>query len=101
MAAYPKMLREDRERAGLSLGQVAWRLGLSRTEYRELEAGERSPSFETWDRICKLYGWPQTFVGSAKRGRLRLGGSVKSSSYWVGAGLRSAVRCRVFGRRFG
>jgi hypothetical protein len=25
-------------------------------EYRELEAGERSPSFETWDRICKLFG---------------------------------------------
>jgi hypothetical protein len=18
--------------------------------------------FETWDRICKLYGWPQTFA---------------------------------------
>jgi Helix-turn-helix domain len=31
--------------------------------YRELEAGERRPSWETWDRICKLYGWPQTFVG--------------------------------------
>jgi hypothetical protein len=21
--------------------------------------------FETWDRICKLYGWPQTFAGKA------------------------------------
>jgi hypothetical protein len=31
-------------------------------EYRELKAGTRSPSFETWDRICKLYGSPQTFV---------------------------------------
>jgi hypothetical protein len=31
-------------------------------EYRELEAGERVPDFATWDRICKLYGWPQTFV---------------------------------------
>jgi hypothetical protein len=28
----------------------------------EPEAGARSPSFETWDRICKLFGWPQTFV---------------------------------------
>jgi hypothetical protein len=27
-----------------------------------IEAGARPPSFETWDRICKLYGWPQTFV---------------------------------------
>jgi hypothetical protein len=25
-----------------------------------VEAGARSPSFETWDRICNLYGWPQT-----------------------------------------
>jgi hypothetical protein len=24
-------------------------------EYRELEAGNRSPTFEKWDRICKLY----------------------------------------------
>ena len=30
-------------------------------EYRELEAGTLSPTFETWDRICKLFGWPQTF----------------------------------------
>ena len=29
-------------------------------EYLGLEAGGRSPNFETWDRICKLYGWPQT-----------------------------------------
>jgi hypothetical protein len=33
----------------------------------ELEAGTRWPSFETWDRICKLYGWPQTFVGAPER----------------------------------
>ena len=39
----------------------AWRLGLSVREYRELETGDRPPSFETWDRICKLYGWPRSF----------------------------------------
>ena len=27
-----------------------------------IAAGERVPSWETWDRICKLSGWPQTFV---------------------------------------
>ena len=27
------------------------------------EAGMRSPDWETFDRIWKLYGWPQTFVG--------------------------------------
>ena len=31
-------------------------------EYRELEAGTRSLSFERWDRIFKLYDWPQTLV---------------------------------------
>jgi hypothetical protein len=30
----------------------AWRFGLTVREYRELEAGTRSPTFETWDRIC-------------------------------------------------
>jgi hypothetical protein len=46
-------------------GKVAWRLGVKPQEYRDLEAGTRSPDFETWDRICKRYGWPQTFlVGS-------------------------------------
>jgi len=45
----------------------ALRLGLATSggelrEYRELEAGARSPTFETWDRICKMFGWPQTFA---------------------------------------
>ncbi len=31
-------------------------------EYRELEAGARYPNWETFDRICKLHGWPQTFA---------------------------------------
>lgn len=58
----PTMLEHDRRQAGWSVGQAAWRLGMSVGEYRELEAGARSPSWETFDRICKLYGWPQTFV---------------------------------------
>ena len=28
--------------------------------YREFEVGELLPNFETWDRICKTLGWPQT-----------------------------------------
>jgi hypothetical protein len=31
-----------------------------------MEAGGRVPDNEVWDRMCKLYGWPQTFVGSAR-----------------------------------
>jgi predicted transcriptional regulator len=61
---FSKMLEDDRRRAGWSMGQVAWRLGVSVRDYGELEAGARSPSFETWDRICKLFGWPQTFASS-------------------------------------
>jgi transcriptional regulator with XRE-family HTH domain len=57
------MLEHDRKRAGWSVGEAAWRLGVSVREYRKLEAGDRSPDFGTWDRICKLYGWPQTFPG--------------------------------------
>ncbi len=62
VAAFPDMLRRDRERWGMGESQAAWRFGVSRPEYRELEAGTRLPTFETWDRICKLYGWPQTFI---------------------------------------
>jgi len=66
MAMLPALLEQDRKRAGWSVGQAAWRLGVSIREYRELEAGFRSPSFETWDPICKLYGWPQTFASSTR-----------------------------------
>jgi hypothetical protein len=61
------MNKKDRERRGFTIGQVAWRLGVTPHEYRELEAGIHSPDFETWGRICKLYGWPQTFVEGSPR----------------------------------
>ena len=47
MAAFPGILEHDRKQAGWSVGQAAWRLGVSIREYRELEAGTRSPSFES------------------------------------------------------
>jgi hypothetical protein len=37
-------------------------LGIMKAECRALEAGDAFPDFETWDRICELYGWPQTFA---------------------------------------
>jgi hypothetical protein len=60
----PDVLRRDRERWGMRECYAAWRFGVNVREYRELEAGDRMPDFETWDRICKLYGWPQTFADS-------------------------------------
>jgi ribosome-binding protein aMBF1 (putative translation factor) len=56
VAAFPDLFRNDRERRGFTVGQVAWRLGVKPAEHRRLEAGEQSPDFETWDRICKLHG---------------------------------------------
>jgi hypothetical protein len=41
---------------------AAWFIGVSVREYREIEAGERFPDSATCERICSLYGWPQTFV---------------------------------------
>jgi transcriptional regulator with XRE-family HTH domain len=61
------MFREDRERSGLTVDEIAWRLGVTRPEYRELEAGKRFPTFVTWNRICKLHGWPQRFEAEADR----------------------------------
>ena len=42
-----------RRRAGWSVVRAA----------QELEAGERSPNWEEFDRICETFSWPQTFVG--------------------------------------
>lgn len=62
MAAFPDMLRRDHERWGMRVAEAAWRVSVSVREYRELEAGTRFPSSETWNQICEQYGWPQTFV---------------------------------------
>jgi hypothetical protein len=64
MAAIADMLRRDREPWGMRVPEDATRFGVSVREYRELNVGDRSPTFETWDRICKLYRWQQTFVGN-------------------------------------
>jgi transcriptional regulator with XRE-family HTH domain len=54
MAALPKMLEDSRRRAGWSMAQVAWRLGVSVREYRELEGRRSIPNWETLDRICEF-----------------------------------------------
>ena len=63
------MLKDDRTRAGWSVARTAYELGVSILHaYRELEAGERTPTFETWDRICKTFGWPQMFASAPGEG---------------------------------
>jgi hypothetical protein len=36
------------EIVGWSVGRAAWALGVSIREYRELEVGTRSPTFDGW-----------------------------------------------------
>ena len=38
---------------------MAGRLGLTLTEYRALEVGEMHISFELYERIVELCGWPR------------------------------------------
>ena len=58
------MMQGDRKREGLRLCGAGWLVGVSVREYREIEAGDRMPSVDTYRRISELYGWPQTFVGA-------------------------------------
>jgi hypothetical protein len=62
MTMFADMLRRDRE-----VGQAAW---LPPREYLEVEAGARRPTFETYDRITKLFGWPQTFADATSGPKL-------------------------------
>lgn len=52
-------LPRDRERMGLREVQMAGRLGLTLAEYRELEAGEMHITFDLYERIVDLCGWPR------------------------------------------
>jgi len=68
VAAFPDMLRRDRERWGLRECRAAWCFAVSVREYREIEAGDREPSLGTYGRIAELYGWPERFEGRVKSG---------------------------------
>ena len=57
-AGYVSMMIRDRARLGFTVGQAAWRLGITRQEYRELEAGTRWPISHEWEQMAALYGWP-------------------------------------------
>jgi hypothetical protein len=62
LASYPTMMQHDRMREGLRVCRAAWLIDVSVREYREIEAGDREPSLDTYERISELYEWPQTFV---------------------------------------
>jgi plasmid maintenance system antidote protein VapI len=57
------VLERGRERLGFTVGQVAYRVGVTPAEYRDLLAGRRSWTCETWDKISNLFGIPRSFAG--------------------------------------
>src|SRR5262249_38088511 len=65
LASFPAMMQRDRERQGLRVCRAAWLIGVSVREYREIEAGERGPEFETWRRMCDVFNWPLAFARNA------------------------------------
>jgi len=54
-SAIAARLRQAREQAGLSQGQVAKKLGLHRPTISEIEAGRRKVSAEELSRLAELY----------------------------------------------
>jgi hypothetical protein len=59
LAAYPQMMRRDRERLGLRECRAAYLLGISVREYRGLEAGDQAPlTADVWERMVTVFGWP-------------------------------------------
>jgi DNA-binding XRE family transcriptional regulator len=67
LAAYPGMMQRSRKSEGLRVCRAAWFVGVSTREYREIEAGDRMPSLETYRRISELFGWPATLAGVLSR----------------------------------
>ena len=61
LAAFPKMMERDRKRNGFRVCRVAWLLGVTVREYRELEAGDGFPTADVYERICEVFGWLQRF----------------------------------------
>lgn len=63
LAAYPKMMRRDRKRLGLTVARAAWELSIKPADYRKLEAGEgQIASYDLWCAMCELFEWPQGFA---------------------------------------
>jgi hypothetical protein len=61
LAAFPSMLKRDRERNGLRVARAAWVCGVTVRQYRELEAGEAVPTADTYERIVRYFGWPVSY----------------------------------------
>jgi transcriptional regulator with XRE-family HTH domain len=76
--AFPARLRELRESAGLTQGDLAKRAGLSIAGVTQLEQGRRKPAWETVQKLaaalgvsCEAFNEPPASDDPAPRGRPR------------------------------
>lgn len=53
------LLKRDREGSGFTVNQTAEVLEITPARYRQLEDGSVLPDWDTYDRICRLFGWPR------------------------------------------
>ena len=58
VAMLSDMLRRDRERWGMSVGEAGWRLRITRREFVAIEDGEKPPTSIQYEAICEFFGWP-------------------------------------------
>ena len=65
--ALAAVIRRRRERAGLSLNQLAARTRLSRPMIRFIETNERIPTIDTVARISRAFGIPFSKLVAERR----------------------------------
>jgi ribosome-binding protein aMBF1 (putative translation factor) len=70
--ALANVIRQRRERTGLSLNQFASRTNLSRPMIRFIETSERIPTIDTVARISRALGIPLSQLVIEAEGRLKL-----------------------------
>jgi DNA-binding XRE family transcriptional regulator len=58
------LIRRDRKRWRLSVEEAARWFHVTPRHYRDIEDGSAWPDWDTYDRICKVFGWPQTFLNT-------------------------------------
>lgn len=50
-------IRQEREKKGWTLEQVAEMIGLTKAAYRNIEAGDRYPSYKVLVKLLDLFGY--------------------------------------------
>jgi transcriptional regulator with XRE-family HTH domain len=66
------ILREAREKAGLSQEQLAFRAGVDRTYVSQLENDKKSPTIQTLFRLCgAMKASPAAVIGRLERSLAR------------------------------